>query len=96
MNIADALLYLSESEVVIGMDSEGTVKLIKNSHGKVKCLSDAFDVLWALFNQETEVEYFNEAFHQEFNDLLKKHFKRCKFERGQIISVGEELLASTG
>jgi hypothetical protein len=34
MNIADALLYLSESEVVIGMDSEGTVKLIKNSHGK--------------------------------------------------------------
>jgi hypothetical protein len=98
MNINEALITFSESDVIIGMDSEGTVKLIKNGHSgnEVRCLSDAFDVLWRLFNQETNIEYFNEAFHQEFNDLLLKHFKRTKFEKRQVVSIGQELWASTG
>ncbi len=97
MNINDALQTLSECEVVVGMDCDGNMKLIKNgSDGPIKDFNDGLAMLYKLFNQKSCVEYFNEAFHQEFEELTLKHFKRMNFETREIISTREGLWASTG
>ena len=98
MNINDALQTMSDCDVVIGINRDGEMKLIKNgSYGtKIRTIRDGLDMLYNLFNQETEVDYFNEAFHQEFDELTLKHFKRMNFETREIISTREGLWASTG
>jgi len=98
MNINDALQTLSECDVVIGMNSDGKMKLIKNgfSNNQIRSVNDGLDMLYNLFKQDTEVEFFNEAFYQEFEKLYLKHFKRMNFEACQIISTEEGLWASTG
>ena len=98
MNINDALQTLSDCDVVIGMDRNGEMKLIKNGfdNNEIKNFGDGLTMLYNLFNQETEVEFFNEAFHQEFEELILKHFKRMNFETSEIISTREGLWASTG
>jgi len=98
MNINDALQTLSDCDVVIGMDRNGEMKLIKNGfdNNQIRSIDDGLYMLYNLFKQETEVEYFNEAFHQEFEKLSIKHFKRMNFETREIISTREGLWASTG
>jgi len=97
MNINDALQTLSECEVVVGMDCDGNMKLIKNgADSPVKDFNDGLEMLYKLFNQESCVEYFNEAFHQDFEKLMIKHFKRMNFETREIISTREGLWASSG
>ena len=97
MNINDALQTLSECDVVVGMNRDGEMKLIKgNSNNQIKCFSDGLNMLFDLFNQETEIEYFNEAFKQEFDKLIINHTKRMKFNGRQIISTREGLWASSG
>ncbi len=82
MNINDALQTLSECDVVFGMNQEGELKLIKNGfeNNRIRSINDGLNMLYNLFNQETEVEFFNEAFKQEFEKLYLKHFKRMNFE----------------
>jgi len=98
MNINDALQTLSDCDVVIGMDSNGEMKLIKNGfdNNQIRSIDDGLYMLYNLFKQETCVEYFNEAFHHDFEELILKHFKRMNFETREIISTGEGLWASTG
>jgi len=103
MNINDALQTLSDCDVVVGINCNGNMKLIKNgvrnSHGQIRQirnLGDGLDMLFDLFNQETGIKYFDESFHQEFEKLTLKHFKRMNFETPQIISTREGLWASTG
>jgi hypothetical protein len=97
MNINDALAMMSESDVIIGIDNVGNMKLIKsNSNNQVKCFADGLNILFDLFNQETEIEYFNEAFRLEFHKLILNHMKRMDFNGREIISAGEGLWASTG
>jgi hypothetical protein len=97
MNINEALMELSECTVVVGMDNEGNMRLIKgNSNNEIKCVGDGITMLFELFNQETEIKYFNEAFKLDFAELIKKHMKRTKFNGRQIISTQEGLWASTG
>jgi predicted lipoprotein len=97
MDIGKTLMLLSECNVVIGMSNEGTMKLIKNnSNNEIRCLGDGLNILFDLFNQETQFDYFNEAFKVDFEKLILKHMKRMDFNGCQIISTEEGLWASTG
>lgn len=97
MDISKALLILSECSVVVGMNNEGQMKLIKgHSNHEIKTIGDGMRMLFDLFNQETEFEYFNEAFKIDFENLMLKHMKRMEFDGCEIISTEEGLWASTG
>jgi hypothetical protein len=97
MNITDALMLLSECSVVVGMNNEGQMKLIRsNSNNEIRSVGDAMRLLFDLFNQETDIEYFNEAFRVDFEKLMLKHMKRMEFNGRQIISTREGLWSSTG
>ena len=97
MNINDALQMMSECDVVVGMNKDGKMKLLKsNSDNAIKCVGDGITMLFDLFNQETAVDYFNEAFKSDFEKLIIKHMKRTKLNGRQIISTQEGLWSSTG
>jgi len=97
MNISDALMLLSECSVVVGINNEGQMKLIKsNLDNEIKTFGDGLNMIFELFNQETKIKYFNEAFKIDFEKLMLKHMKRMDFNGRQIISTTEGLWASTG
>ena len=80
MNINDAILELFSCKVVIGIDTKGDVKLIKNTiNEKILSVNDGLEILYKLFNQEIGIDYFDEAFHKDFKKLCMKYFKRMKF-----------------
>ncbi len=93
----EALKKVSDSDIVITMNKHGDVELIKNGFdsNSIKCIGDCTRLLWKLFNQRTEIEFFNAAFELDFNNLIKKHYKRMDFDENQIISLGEELWSTS-
>lgn len=97
MEINKVLKALTKCSVIVGMDNEGSMTLIKsNSNNEVKNFGDGLRMLFKLFNQETDIEYFDEAFKIEFEKLMLNHMKRMDFNGCQIISTEEGLWASTG
>jgi len=99
MNINDFLLSTSECEVVIGFDTLGHMKLIKNGgffSKEIKTKEDCFDILWRLFKQETKINFFNSSFEKEFFELLTKYNKGMSYYEGEIISSRKELRSSFG
>jgi len=82
MNINDTLQAISINDVVIGMDCNGNIKLIKNNFDEkqITDVHDCLNILFNLFNQKTQVEFFNEAFYNDFEKLIIKHSKRMKYE----------------
>ena len=93
MEINEALKSLSKYSVIIGMDDKGNMKLIKNhSNNEIRCIGDGMAMLYDLFNQETQIEYFNAAFTQDFAELIKKHMKRTCFQFALLMQAKQSVL----